>query len=114
MAKVIGPLHSDGAAGQIGKTLVFATWKGIKYCRAYVIPGNPSTTEQQMVRGYFSTASAAWTAETPTVQTAWNTYASNNGLKMSGRNLYLKAYWTFLQAHNGTAPTNTATPPNMS
>ena len=114
MAKVIGPLHSDGASGQIGKTLVFAVWKGIKYCKAYTIPGDPATAEQQMVRGYFSLASAGWTQETLTVKTAWNTYAGNNGLKMSGRNLYMKAYYAFLSAHNGTVPTSTTTPPNMS
>jgi hypothetical protein len=114
MAKVIGPLHSDGASGQIGKTLVFATWKGIKYCKAYVIPGNPQTVEQVTQRGYFSLASGAWKQENTTVKTAWNTYASSNGLKMSGRNLYMKAYCTFLQAHNGTVPTSTTTPPNMS
>jgi hypothetical protein len=102
MAKVIGPLHSDGASGQIGKTLIFAAWKGIKYCKAYTIPGNPNTAEQQIQRGYFSTASTAWDQETPTVKTAWNTYVSNNGLQMSGRNLYMKAYCTFLAAHNGT------------
>ena len=114
MAKVIGPLHSDGAAGSIGNTLVFATWKGIKYCRAYVIPGNPNTAEQQVTRGYFTLAVGAWKQETTTVKTAWNTYASHNSLQMTGMNLYLRAYTQYLRGHNGTVPTSTGTPPNIS
>src|SRR5665648_108836 len=46
MAKVTGPLHSDGASGQLGKAIVFAAWKGIAYVRKYVVPANPMSAGQ--------------------------------------------------------------------
>lgn len=59
MAKLKAPLMSLGAAGQIGKTLVFFGWKGINAVREYVIPANPDTTLQQTQRGYVTTLVAA-------------------------------------------------------
>jgi hypothetical protein len=114
MAKVSAPLFSIDASGQFAKAIVFAAWKGIKYARHYVIPSNPNTTEQQVTRGYFSSAIAAWKQETTTVKTAWNTYANSYCSGKTGANIYVSAYTTFLRGHNGTAPTNTGTPPNMS
>lgn len=46
MAKVTGPLHSDGATGQLGKTIVFGVWKGVAYVRKYVVPANPQSANQ--------------------------------------------------------------------
>jgi len=46
MAKVTGPLHSDGASGKLANSLVFATWKGVAYVRQYVIPSNPQSEGQ--------------------------------------------------------------------
>lgn len=46
MAKVTGPLHSDGASGQFAKALVFATNKGRNIVRKYVIPVNPMVEAQ--------------------------------------------------------------------
>jgi hypothetical protein len=54
MAKINGPLLSLGGAGQIGKTVVFSSWKGIKYARQYVVPANPQTTAQQANRTRFA------------------------------------------------------------
>jgi len=44
---------TNGLFGKVsGKVaqLVFATWKGIEYVRLYVIPANPNTAAQQLVR----------------------------------------------------------------
>lgn len=60
MAKLTGPLLSFGAKGQIGKTLVTADWKGIKYARQYTIPANPQTSEQTVTRDTFRTLSQLW------------------------------------------------------
>lgn len=60
MARLIAPLLSLGASGQIGNAVVFASWKGISYARRYVIPENPNTVAQQEVRGVFSTLSEMW------------------------------------------------------
>lgn len=46
MAKITGPLHSDGASGKIANALVFAAWKGVAYVRQYVIPSNPQSSGQ--------------------------------------------------------------------
>ena len=47
-----------GAAGQLGKTLVFFPWKGLNVAREYITPANPNTTLQQTQRGYVSDAVA--------------------------------------------------------
>jgi len=60
MAKLTGPLLSFGAKGQIGKTLVTADWKGIKYARQYTIPANPQTAEQTLTRTTFSFLQSLW------------------------------------------------------
>lgn len=60
MAKVTGPLLSIGAIGSIGKTVVFASWRGVKYARQHVIPANPQTTAQQLTRTTFSTLASLW------------------------------------------------------
>jgi len=40
MAKVRGPLFSLGASGQLAKTLVYLSWKGLDTVREYVIPAS--------------------------------------------------------------------------
>jgi hypothetical protein len=54
MAKITGGLFSMGASGQIGKAIVFGSWKGRKYVRTHVVPKNPRTTAQSHVRGTFT------------------------------------------------------------
>lgn len=49
-AKVTGPLHSDGASGQIGKSIVFFGWKGLNVVRKWLVPANPKTGAQGDVR----------------------------------------------------------------
>jgi hypothetical protein len=52
MAKLKAPLLSLGAAGAMGKTIVYFPWKGINCAREYVIPSNPKTALQTTQRGY--------------------------------------------------------------
>jgi len=33
---------------------VYAIWKGMSYARKYVIPANPKTAAQELIRGYFT------------------------------------------------------------
>jgi len=58
LAKLKGPLFSLGASQQLGKTLVYFTWKGLNVVREYVVPSNPRTTAQQTQRGYLTAAVA--------------------------------------------------------
>ena len=114
MAIFFNPLFSVSASGKFANTVVFGNWKGINFAREYVIPGNPSTTQQQQIRGYFKTAANAWKAENQTVKAAWTQYVKTNNLSQTGTSLYIGAYIKFLILHSGTAPTQTATPPTMS
>lgn len=58
MAKLKAPLLSLGAAGALGKAMVFFGWKGIDCVREYVIPSNPKTALQTTQRGYLTAAVA--------------------------------------------------------
>lgn len=60
MAKLTGPLLSFGARGAVGKTLVTAEWKGVKYARQYTIPANPQTAGQTNTRTVFSFLQQLW------------------------------------------------------
>lgn len=60
MAKTIAPLLSFGAAGQISRTGVYSTWKGIPYVRRYVVPANPRTTAQMVTRNLFKKLQSMW------------------------------------------------------
>ena len=90
MAKTTAPLLSFEGAGQIGKTMVHAKWKGVSYVRRYVVPANPNTTAQQTTRNAFkylvgtykfldAAATAPWTAYAKGKKlTAWNAYQKIN------------------------------------
>jgi hypothetical protein len=58
MAKVNGPLFSTSASGAFGGALVFATRKGLNVVRKLVIPANPKSAGQAVVRGKFSVTAA--------------------------------------------------------
>lgn len=60
MSKTIAPLLSFSAGGQIGRTAVYATWKGIPYVRRYTVPANPRTTRQQVTRNIFRNLQHMW------------------------------------------------------
>lgn len=53
MAKVTGPLYSMSASGKLGNALVFFGWKGLNVVREWVIPANPRTALQNIVRFLF-------------------------------------------------------------
>lgn len=56
MAKLKAPLFSLGAAGAIGKAIVYFGWKGLDVVREYVVPANPQTAPQTTQRGYLTNA----------------------------------------------------------
>jgi len=60
MATVKGPLLSMDASGQIAKTQVYGSWKGIAYSRRYVVPSNPKSTEQTLTRNTFKFLNALY------------------------------------------------------
>lgn len=88
MAKVTAPLLSFGASGQLAKSLVFATWRGVAYSRRHVVPANPNTVDQQETRNTFSWLNNVWRYLPTEVTEAWNAYAS--GQPLTGRNAIVK------------------------
>lgn len=98
MAKVTGPLFSLGARGQIAKTLVFMSWKGIADVRKYVIPANPRTTLQVAQRAKFTSCIDAWHTNgyTEADINAWNLLAGTMKIAASGFNVFVKKMITAL------------------
>lgn len=84
MAKLIGPLLSFGARGAVGKTLVSAEWRGVKYMRQYVIPNNPRTTEQTVTRDTFKMLNGFWLGAPAAARAPW--VAAAVGQKFTDRN----------------------------
>ncbi len=50
MAVVVGPLFSQEARGQFGKSVVFNRRRGQNTVRGYVVPANPQTVNQMAAR----------------------------------------------------------------
>ena len=94
MAKVKGPLMSMDARGQLGKTLVFLGWKGLKTVRSHVVPANPQTGPQQAQRGIMGDAVASFHSFefNEFDRTALNVLASIQAKIMSGFNVFCKKY----------------------
>ena len=94
MAKATGPLFSLDARGSIGKAIVYSIWKGINYVRRHVVPENPKTADQIVVRTVMADGSLKWkdgTIDAPS-KALWDTFAE--GKPFSGFNAYMKAYFT--------------------
>ena len=91
MATVKSPLLSMSASGQIGKSLVFGQWKGIDTCRQHVVPANPDTGAQGLVRDRMTAAVASWRnyITLPAMRTAWNVAASAMASTLSGFNAFV-------------------------
>lgn len=89
MAKVTAPLLSMSASGQIGKTQVYASWRGVPYARRYVTPANPKTTSQGDTRSIFLWLNESWKLMNSAVQAVWT--AAAKGQPMTDRNLWQQA-----------------------
>lgn len=94
MAKVLAPLFSIKARGQLGKAIVFFPWKSINAVRSYVIPANPNTAGQQAQRAIMTAAVGEWHDATYTAKdkTAWNKFASTLAGALSGFNAMVRSY----------------------
>jgi len=75
MAKVTAPILSMRARGQIGKSQVYASWRGVPYARQLVTPTNPNTSGQQATRGVFSSMQDLWKRLGSLSRDPWTLYA---------------------------------------
>jgi len=62
MAKVSAPFLSLDASGTVASTLTASKWKGRNYMRLRIIPANPQTSAQQVVRSVLGTLAKACAA----------------------------------------------------
>jgi len=86
MPKVSAPLLSFSASGQIAKSQVYATWKGIPYVRRYAIPSNPRTVKQTNNRNVWQLINAAWLYAPAAIKGAFNAFAI--GKPLTGTNKF--------------------------
>lgn len=75
MARTTAPLLSFGAEGQLAKTMVYASWRGIPYARRHVIPSNPQTVEQTKTRSVFALMREMWKIAPSGLQAPWDAFA---------------------------------------
>jgi hypothetical protein len=79
----------NSISGRIGN-IVFYTNRGRQCVRKHVIPRNPDTAAQRIVRCAFSDAVRSWQSLSEDEQYAYTRKARN--LNMSGYNLYISKY----------------------
>ena len=60
MPRLNGPLFSLGAAGQLGKSVVYSSWKGRAYGRKFVVPTNPNDLDQRFQRQMLAALTGWW------------------------------------------------------
>lgn len=89
MPKVTSPLLSFGASGQIAKTVVYSTWKGIPYTRRYATPSNPRTIKQSANRDIWKMIGTAWQYAPAPITAAFNAFA--RGKPLTGRNKFFQS-----------------------
>lgn len=90
------------ASGKIGN-MVTASWKGINYARAHVIPANPNTTAQQAVRSKSSfVVEFGKQILSSVIQPYWNGMYP----KMSGFNAFSKINNSLADASSGINENN--------
>lgn len=94
MAKVDSPLFGMAADGQVGKSLVFARWKGTRYARRYTVPANPRTDAQLGVRNVFSFLVAMFKLAPAVFKAPWE--AKSRGEPLTPVNAFIKANAAFL------------------
>lgn len=114
MAKTQAPFLSLGAKGQLAKTVVASTWKGIKTMRQYVVPANPRTSAQVAHRTLFGEIVALWKQAIVSASdiAAWNRLALQTGKPQSGFNAFtaaiLDAVKLFVSVNVAYKPTSSA------
>jgi len=89
MPKLTAPMLSMGASGQLGKTMVFAKWKGVPYARQHVVPANPRSTKQVANRGIWAMLGTAWLYAPTAVTDSFNAFAT--GKSLTGRNKFFSS-----------------------
>jgi len=95
MAKVTSPLFGLDADGTIGKSVVYARWKGVRYARRYTVGANPNTLAQQQVRSLFTFLNHFYKLSPAIVRQPWEAKAA--GEPLTGPNAFVKANAAYMK-----------------
>ena len=106
--KLRSPIHSIDARGRFADALVFGIWRGINWAREFVIPTNPQTLRQDIVRQNLVTVARNWRTLLTSVQRqAWEDFATlmsdsdpqtANAIRMTGLDAYIWVNTVMLDA----------------
>jgi hypothetical protein len=80
MAKIIGPLHSQTAAGSIGNLLTFQSHHGAQIAKAWRAPIYTPTPSQRQRREKWHQGANAWHANSTAERAAWDAIGEKTGL----------------------------------
>lgn len=91
MAKLKGPLLSLEAAGSLGDSLIYQTWRGRPYVRKLTNPRQAPTVDQAAIRTVVAICSRVWSRMPETYRADWASYMPNAKItdlnKMVGFNI---------------------------
>ncbi|MBA7537073.1 hypothetical protein ES705_29339 [subsurface metagenome] len=82
--------------------MVASSWKGRAYIRKHVIPHNPKTPAQTLVRDSLARCVPLWRSLSSTIKTWLDTYGT--GYRMSGYNTFMSKNRAAEQASTALAP----------
>jgi hypothetical protein len=102
MAVVTGPLHSQSASGQLGKTLIYQPSRGQNVVRAYGKPNwtaNPPTADQLAVQAFTKLLMEHWLWVGTEDKASWQELAESR--EISPVNAYCIENW---RRHRGNEP----------
>lgn len=98
MAKLMQPLGSVEARGKVGG-IIYNTWRGINYAKAFTAPVQPGSARQLELRGLLTTYTRAWATSLSAAQRAdWIDYADTHlevdwtgePLRLTGQNWFVR------------------------
>lgn len=99
MAKVIGPLHSTEARGRID-SLVYGTWRGIRFVRTYIEPVFGSPDPRIAQKALVAAANASWKLLSAAQQASWHHYAQEHPrIDWSGVPIRISGYNAYISCH---------------
>jgi hypothetical protein len=102
MAKVMFSPIIVSISGKVADA-VFARWKGRNYIRSRVVPANPRSTAQMVVRNSMARAVSLWQSLYAALKTAMDVYAA--GYRMSGFNWMVSQNRKDEETHDSNAIT---------
>jgi len=99
LAKVVGPLQSVEARGKCG-ALVYNSWRGVQWCKTYVLLDPLPTAAQSSHRLAFKLASKAWKTLTDAQRSLWETYARQRSRPdWTGKQIELSGFAAYMSCN---------------